>query len=690
MTEALETQTRNQCSFCGNQEIILSCQGNRHIFCLECLSNCFRAKLSGPDVFSYRCPLEQVCGSVLCSDLTRDVLNSAHHGDLSSDIDQAALQSATKEPTQSCPNCSGQFLLNPHLDFQDLFVTCPHCQIDICQTCDHALGPHGVSEHLCTTDSPSMRHVVEELLTKASTVTCPNIDCRLSPIIKEKESCNMIKCPKCAQCFCYICEMLLGTDELEAHTSFPHVNPSIPSAPCCWIFDDEPSKANFKSVSGFRLKNHAFKAVKTGELKLCIRACGDDQRCKSINYRLRGQDPDNCELNDADETEDGGNYGKDDGYIYHKIGKRKIESAPTPLPEVSYKSCAELKAARPSTPSGNYVMHVRGFKRTVYCDMDTAGGGWSLVVAISSSNQEHHKTRTVNCFNSSLCVAKESGLLTARKLSDLDIRALAFYEGTFKIDMLTDSYGLVFTHYYRLAEGAQVFSSGCEGNTGVIKVRWLLMVIEGSVILMVIEGSVILMVIEGSVVTDGDRGVDDGDRGFGDGDRGFGDGDRGFGDGDRGFGDGDRGFGDGDRGVDDGDRGVDDGDRGFDDGNTDGDQGFCGTDGYQGFAGTDGDQGFCGTDGYQGFGGTDVDQGFGNTDGDQGFCVFDGHDNAECGETWFGTGYRAKETSPPSIVAMWVDDHVSISIDTAGQRILYGTCGHNGVNNAFQAQVYVK
>ncbi|XP_048588314.1 E3 ubiquitin-protein ligase RNF14 [Nematostella vectensis] len=241
MTEALETQTRNQCSFCGNQEIILSCQGNRHIFCLECLSNCFRAKLSGPDVFSYRCPLEQVCGSVLCSDLTRDVLNSAHHGDLSSDIDQAALQSATKEPTQSCPNCSGQFLLNPHLDFQDLFVTCPHCQVDICQTCDHALGPHGVSEHLCTpsTDSPSMRHVVEELLTKASTVTCPNIDCRLSPIIKEKESCNMIKCPKCAQCFCYICEMLLGTDELEAHTSFPHVNPSIPSAPCCWIFDDE-------------------------------------------------------------------------------------------------------------------------------------------------------------------------------------------------------------------------------------------------------------------------------------------------------------------------------------------------------------------------------------------------------------------------------------------------------------------
>ncbi|XP_032234275.2 uncharacterized protein LOC5509472 [Nematostella vectensis] len=307
----------------------------------------------------------------------------------------------------------------------------------------------------------------------------------------------------------------------------------------------QPSKANFKSVSGFRLKNHTFKAVKTGELKLCIRACGDDQRCKSINYRLRGQDPDNCELNDADETEDGGNYGKDDGYIYHKIGKRKSESPPTPPPEVAYKSCAELKAARPSTPSGNYVMHVRGFKRTVYCDMDTAGGGWSLVVAISSSNQEHRKTRTVNCFNSSLCVAKESGLLTARKLSDLDIRALAFYEGTFKIDMLTDSYGLVFTHYYRLAEGAQVFSSGCEGNTGCPRI--------------------IVSYAYPYVWESNCKGIE----------------------------------------------------MGYHIANS------C-------------------------------------------HRVFDGHDNAECGETWFGTGYRA------------------------GQRILYGTCGHNGVNNAFQAQVYVK
>ena len=57
------------------------------------------------------------------------------------------------------------------------------------------------------------------------------------------------------------------------------------------------------------------------------------------------------------------------------------------------------------------------------------GGGWTLVVIISSTNNEHLQSAGNNCFNSVLCVPFDKEQITARKLRDEDIHKLAQTEG---------------------------------------------------------------------------------------------------------------------------------------------------------------------------------------------------------------------------------------------------------------------
>lgn len=58
------------------------------------------------------------------------------------------------------------------------------------------------------------------------------------------------------------------------------------------------------------------------------------------------------------------------------------------------------------------------------------GGGWSLVVSISNTNNDHLQSTENNCNDSFLCVPYSNSDIVARKLSDEDIVALASTEGT--------------------------------------------------------------------------------------------------------------------------------------------------------------------------------------------------------------------------------------------------------------------
>jgi hypothetical protein len=55
--------------------------------------------------------------------------------------------------------------------------------------------------------------------------------------------------------------------------------------------------------------------------------------------------------------------------------------APAEPEVVVASSCLDLKAKRPEAPSGVHAITVGGKAFDVYCDMESAGGGWTLVVA---------------------------------------------------------------------------------------------------------------------------------------------------------------------------------------------------------------------------------------------------------------------------------------------------------------------
>ena len=59
-----------------------------------------------------------------------------------------------------------------------------------------------------------------------------------------------------------------------------------------------------------------------------------------------------------------------------------------------------------------------------------AGGGWTLVVSISFTNNQHLQRAAVNCFDLELCVPFDKQSMTTRKLSDEHIHHLANSEGT--------------------------------------------------------------------------------------------------------------------------------------------------------------------------------------------------------------------------------------------------------------------
>lgn len=68
-----------------------------------------------------------------------------------------------------------------------------------------------------------------------------------------------------------------------------------------------------------------------------------------------------------------------------------VTPAPTPAPTPEPISCKALKDGDPSLKSGVYTITTPGFgSLSVYCDMETDGGGWTAVFEIKNDHGDHH------------------------------------------------------------------------------------------------------------------------------------------------------------------------------------------------------------------------------------------------------------------------------------------------------------
>ncbi|PFX15619.1 hypothetical protein AWC38_SpisGene20156 [Stylophora pistillata] len=194
----------------------------------------------------------------------------------------------------------------------------------------------------------------------------------------------------------------------------------------------EQCRRSTYSEYGHHLSGHVVSTQKTSSISECVMICSSESRCKSLNFRLKDK---SCDLNDANKHTHPGDFGAKEGSVY----MNKVDE---------FKSCSEIFNKWPDAESGYYWIDIGSRKEDVYCDMEKHGGGWTLVVSISSENNDHLQSAPNNCLNTSLCVPftdQDQG----RKLSDSDIHELARTEGTFRVDVLKSDRTLSHTVFYQ-------------------------------------------------------------------------------------------------------------------------------------------------------------------------------------------------------------------------------------------------
>lgn len=209
------------------------------------------------------------------------------------------------------------------------------------------------------------------------------------------------------------------------------------------------------SVYGHYLSRHEVLTTVSSSFSECVTICSIYIRCRSLNFRLGDK---SCELNDSDQYTHPEDYGPRAGSVYMDTpnGHRNVQ-------KIGFKSCGEIHQEWPQVNSGYFWIKIGDRDAQVYCDMENYGGGWTLVVSISSKNNDHLQRTANNCLNSILCVPFSDKNITSRKLGDEDLHKMTKTEGTFRVDILRNNG--IFTTYFQIPSGPEKFNSTCSwGN----------------------------------------------------------------------------------------------------------------------------------------------------------------------------------------------------------------------------------
>lgn len=268
---------------------VLNCSGdpNTHSLCAKCVVAWLCSKTGAENTFNYKCPLYNECNAEFDPELVFDIALQLADEDTNINVEflkSNEISAAVREEVKVyCPNCPYFYIEDGLQDcFVDLFAECPVCQASFCLTCRHSLSQHGYRDHVCAVDSfktvERIRHELAEVLTNATLFRCRSCKQSSTPGTKRKGDCNVIKCSRCSNNYCYICSKDLGLENEGAHQDFPHKNDSIPDAPWCWLVDTEDQNIdeaiNMKKIDNV-IKYFSGLKISHREKQKMIACCAD-------------------------------------------------------------------------------------------------------------------------------------------------------------------------------------------------------------------------------------------------------------------------------------------------------------------------------------------------------------------------------------------------------------------------------
>ncbi|PFX17042.1 Angiopoietin-4 [Stylophora pistillata] len=140
--------------------------------------------------------------------------------------------------------------------------------------------------------------------------------------------------------------------------------------------------ARTDSVEDYKLLRHIIKSQVENNIWSCFQTCKRNAKCQSINYNAENSI---CELNNRTKTGNENKFAPFQGSVYvdnpfrGRIGEEKD------FPGIS---CKEIKDSQHNSPNGQYWIDPSNSDDpfTVFCDMQTDGGGWTLIAQTVAKN----------------------------------------------------------------------------------------------------------------------------------------------------------------------------------------------------------------------------------------------------------------------------------------------------------------